>query len=145
MSELIPPIPAEATTAVAEVSPSAAPPLDAVPPGDEAVAAENQTLPSPEEIREALKEVIDPELGINIVDLGLIYDVMPNDESRVVDVNMTLTSPGCPAGPELTSAVWMTVKRMPGVKDCEVKLIWSPRWDPQVHASEEARMYLGLW
>ena len=98
-----------------------------------------------EEIREAIKEVIDPEIGMNIVDLGLIYDVLPNLETGVVDVNMTLTSPGCPAGPEITSAVWMTVKRMPGVKDCEVKLVWSPRWDPQVHASEEARLYLGIW
>ena len=100
---------------------------------------------SSEEIREAIKEVIDPEIGINIVDLGLIYDVLPNPETGTVDVNMTLTSPGCPAGPEITSAVWMTVKRLPGVKDCEVKLIWSPRWDPQVHASEEARLYLGIW
>jgi len=102
-------------------------------------------MPSSEEIREAIKEVIDPEIGMNIVDLGLIYDVLPNPESGVVDVNMTLTSPGCPAGPEITSAVWMTVKRLPGVKDCEVKLVWSPRWDPQVHASEEARLYLGIW
>ena len=102
-------------------------------------------LPNEEEVREALKEVIDPEIGINIVDLGLIYDVLPNLETGHVDVNMTLTSPGCPAGPELTSAVWMTVKRMAGVKDCEVKLIWSPRWDPNVHASEEGRMHLGIW
>jgi metal-sulfur cluster biosynthetic enzyme len=102
-------------------------------------------LPSAEEIREAIKEVIDPEIGMNIVDLGLIYEVLPNAETRVVDVNMTLTSPGCPAGPEITSAVWMTVKRLPGVKDCEVKLVWTPRWNPQEHASEEARMYLGLW
>lgn len=102
-------------------------------------------LPSPDTIKEAIKEVIDPEIGINIVDLGLIYDVIPNEDTGIVDVNMTLTSPGCPAGPEITSAVWMTVKRLPGVKDCEVKLVWSPRWDPQVHASEEARMYLGIW
>jgi metal-sulfur cluster biosynthetic enzyme len=103
------------------------------------------SLPSSEVIREAIKEVIDPEIGINIVDLGLIYDVLPDEETGHVLVNMTLTSPGCPAGPELTSAVWMTVKRMEGVKDCDVKLIWSPRWDPQVHASEEGRMVLGLW
>ena len=102
-------------------------------------------LPLAEDIREAIKEVIDPEIGMNIVDLGLIYDVIPHPETGMVDVNMTLTSPGCPVGPEITSAVWMTVKRMPGVKDCEVKLVWSPRWDPQVHASEEARLYLGIW
>lgn len=102
-------------------------------------------IPSPEQIREAIKDVIDPEIGINIVDLGLIYDVRPNEETRVVDVDMTLTSPGCPAGPELKSAVWITVKRMNGVKDCEVNLVWTPRWDPSVHASEEAQMFLGIW
>lgn len=114
-------------------------------PGPTEIADSGGAMPSSEEIREAIKEVIDPEIGMNIVDLGLIYDVLPNPESGVVDVNMTLTSPGCPAGPEITSAVWMTVKRLPGVKDCEVKLVWSPRWDPQVHASEEARLYLGIW
>lgn len=105
------------------------------------------TGPMPDEnaIREALKDVIDPEIGINIVDLGLIYDVEPNDEKRHVDVNMTLTSPGCPVGPELKSAVWLTVKRMNGVADCEVNLVWKPRWDPSVHASEEAQMFLGIW
>lgn len=102
-------------------------------------------LPPADDIREAIKEVIDPEIGINIVDLGLIYDIVPNDETGKVDVNMTLTSPGCPAGPEITSAVWMTVKRMTNVKDCEVNLVWKPRWDPTIHASEEARMFLGIW
>ena len=111
----------------------------------EATTQTPATFPTPEEITEAIKEVIDPEIGINIVDLGLIYEVVPDPESGHVVVNMTLTSPGCPAGPELTSAVWMVVKRMEHVKDCDVKLIWSPRWDPQVHATEEGRMYLGLW
>lgn len=102
-------------------------------------------MPSEEAIREALKDVIDPEIGINIVDLGLIYDVIPNEETRQVEVNMTLTSPGCPVGPELKSSVWLTVKRMDGVEDCEVNLVWKPRWDPSVHASEEAQMFLGIW
>lgn len=102
-------------------------------------------MPSEEAIREALKDVIDPEIGINIVDLGLIYDVIPNEETRQVEVNMTLTSPGCPVGPELKSSVWLTVKRMEGVADCEVNLVWKPRWDPSVHASEEAQMFLGIW
>ena len=102
-------------------------------------------MPTEEAIREALKDIIDPEIGINIVDLGLIYDVMPNEETRMVDVNMTLTSPGCPVGPELKSSVWLTVKRMDGVEDCEVNMVWKPRWDPSVHASEEAQMFLGIW
>lgn len=102
-------------------------------------------MPTEEAIREALKDVIDPEIGINIVDLGLIYDVIPNEETRQVEVNMTLTSPGCPVGPELKSSVWLTVKRMDGIEDCEVNLVWKPRWDPSVHASEEAQMFLGIW
>ncbi|GMU54156.1 MAG: hypothetical protein AMXMBFR33_33020 [Candidatus Xenobia bacterium] len=101
-------------------------------------------LPPAAEIREALKEVIDPEIGINIVDLGLIYQILPKSD-KTVDVNMTLTSPGCPMGPEITSAVWMTVKRLTGVQECDVKLVWKPRWDPSVHASEEAKAYLGIW
>lgn len=115
-------------------------------PGAEAPkAAASGAMPDEEAIREALKDVIDPEIGINIVDLGLIYDVIPNEETRQVEVNMTLTSPGCPVGPELKSSVWLTVKRMDGVDDCEVNLVWKPRWDPSVHASEEAQMFLGIW
>lgn len=111
----------------------------------EAKPAASGAMPDEEAIREALKDVIDPEIGINIVDLGLIYDVIPNEETRQVEVNMTLTSPGCPVGPELKSSVWLTVKRMDGVEDCEVNLVWKPRWDPSVHASEEAQMFLGIW
>lgn len=102
-------------------------------------------VPNEETIREALKDVIDPEIGINLVDLGLIYDVEPNPDTGHVHVNMTLTSPGCPVGPELKSAVWLTVKRLDGVTDCDVDVIWKPRWDPTVHASEEAKMFLGIW
>ena len=111
----------------------------------EAKPVASGAMPDEEAIREALKDVIDPEIGINIVDLGLIYDVIPNEETRQVEVNMTLTSPGCPVGPELKSSVWLTVKRMDGVEDCEVNLVWKPRWDPSVHASEEAQMFLGIW
>lgn len=110
----------------------------------ETTMSETTAAPDPEAIKEALKEVIDPEIGINIVDLGLIYEVVPKEDGNV-DVNMTLTSPGCPMGPEITSAVWMTVKRQPGVKECEVNLVWKPRWDPNVHASEDAKAYLGIW
>ncbi len=102
-------------------------------------------MPDEQAIRIALKDIIDPEIGINIEDLGLIYDVLPDEETKNVVVNMTLTSPGCPVGPELKSAVWLTVKRLEGVEDCEVNLIWKPRWDPSVHASEEAQMFLGIW
>lgn len=106
---------------------------------------QDPAFPQEPEIREALKEVIDPEIGLNIVDLGLVYEIVPNPAERTVQVNMTLTSPGCPLGPEITSAVWMTVKRMPNVEDCKVDLVWRPAWDPTVHASEEVKMALGIW
>lgn len=125
-------------------TPEAAEDQGVASPGD-AAPTEPGAMPSEESIREALKDIIDPEIGINIVDLGLIYDVLPDPESGHVVVNMTLTSPGCPVGPELKSSVWLTVKRMEGVQDCEVNLVWKPRWDPSVHASEEAQMFLGIW
>lgn len=134
---------AEMTEPQADGTPEPAP-AESTPEPAEKPAATGE-MPTEEAIREALKDVIDPEIGINIVDLGLIYDVIPNEETRQVEVNMTLTSPGCPVGPELKSSVWLTVKRMDGVEDCEVNLVWKPRWDPSVHASEEAQMFLGIW
>ncbi len=109
------------------------------------VKTEEMNVPTEEQVLEALKDVIDPELGINIVDLGLIYGAKPDPETGKVEVEMTLTSPGCPAGPEIKSAVWITVKRMDGVEDCDVNLVWKPKWDPMLHASEEAQMFLGIW
>lgn len=110
------------------------------------MAEEVKSLPSEEEIREALREVVDPEIGMNIVDLGLVYEIRRGEpEPGHVQINMTLTSPGCPMGPEITSAVWMTVKRMEGVEGCNVELVWDPPWDPSEHASEEVKMALGLW
>jgi metal-sulfur cluster biosynthetic enzyme len=135
---------AELSRPQADGTPDATPAQEAAEGTAEKTAASGP-MPSEEQIREALKDVIDPEIGINIVDLGLIYDVLPNEETRQVEVNMTLTSPGCPVGPELKSSVWLTVKRMEGVDDCEVNLVWKPRWDPSVHASEEAQMFLGIW
>ena len=102
-------------------------------------------LPSEEAIREALHVVTDPEIGISIMELGLVYDVIRDEAQHTVTINMTLTSPGCPLGPEMTSAVYLTVTRMPGVRDCHVELVWSPMWDPQVNATEETRIALGLW
>ena len=62
-----------------------------------------------------------------------------------VTVKMTLTSPGCPLGAEITSAAYLSIARLPGVKDCQVDLVWSPMWDPEKHPSEEAKAALGLW
>ena len=98
-----------------------------------------------EEVMQALKPIQDPELNISIVDLGLIYNVHFQNEDKKVFVEMTLTSPGCPVGPQLMAAVHTKVAAIPGVEDVEVKLIWIPRWDPKTMASEEAKDQLGIF
>ncbi|MBQ7568277.1 metal-sulfur cluster assembly factor [bacterium] len=107
--------------------------------------AEGEHFPTEEEIRQAIYSVVDPEINISIIDLGLVYDIIPNPEDRTVKINMTLTSPGCPLGPEITSAVYFNVTRMPGVRDCQVELVWEPMWDPNVNPNEETRIALGIW
>ncbi len=105
--------------------------------------ASGKATPTPEEIREELKIVEDPELGISIVELGLIYGI-ENDDGDV-RVEMTLTSPFCPIGPLLTSQIETIVQEMPGVKDVTVDLVWSPPWDPKTMASDDAKDMLGIW
>lgn len=101
-------------------------------------------LPTPEELREAIKLVEDPEIGISIVELGLIYDIDVSPEGNV-NVNMTLTSPFCPIGPLLTEQVKTIAEETPGVKSATVTLVWTPPWDPKKMASEEAKDMLGIW
>jgi metal-sulfur cluster biosynthetic enzyme len=99
-------------------------------------------------IREALKEVIDPELFVNIVDLGLIYDVTvtQNEESGAEDVSvdMTMTSPACPAAPQLLSQSNEAVKKLEGVGEVEIKLVMQPPWTPE-RMTEDARDQLGIF
>ncbi len=97
-----------------------------------------------EGVMEALKDVYDPELAINIVDLGLVYGV--EIEDRSVLVKMTLTSPGCPIGPMLQAMAQGAVTRLfPDVESVRVELVWYPPWDPREMASEEAKDMLGIW
>ena len=99
-------------------------------------------MPSEEQIREALKDVIDPEIGINIVDLGLIYDVFVN-EDREVKILMTLTSPNCPVAESLPVEVEEKVKSLDLVADAEVEITFDPPWTQEL-MSEEAKLELGL-
>ncbi len=92
-------------------------------------------------VREALKEVIDPELRINIVDLGLVYDV--REEKGVVEVEMTLTSPGCPLAGMIDAAVKEAVEKIKGVKKISVELTWDPPWTEDM-MSDEAKAELGF-
>lgn len=98
---------------------------------------------TPEEVREAIEVVEDPELGISIVHLGLIYGIQVDDGH--VSVDMTLTTPFCPIGPMLTAQVETIVGELPGVKGVTVNMVWTPPWDPKTMASEEAKDLLGIW
>ncbi len=102
------------------------------------------TLISPEQIMEALEPVQDPELRMSIVDLGLIYDV-DIDEDGMLDVVLTLTTPACPLGPLLIGQIQDTLMDLPGVKDVNVEITFTPPWDPRTMASDEVKMQLGIW
>lgn len=90
----------------------------------------------------ALKEIYDPEIPVNIYDLGLIYGVEVDDESDVT-VTMTLTTPHCPVAESMPAEVELRAASVPGVRDAEVNLVWDPPWDPQ-KMSDEARLELGM-
>ena len=97
-------------------------------------------------VREALKEVEDPELMMGILDLGLVYDVVcEGPEGQDVTVVMTLTSPMCPVGPMFRQAVLSKVESVEGVKHATVDITFNPPWDPKTMASEDVKLALGIW
>jgi metal-sulfur cluster biosynthetic enzyme len=100
---------------------------------------------TPEAVKEALFHITDPEIGISIVDLGLIRKVDVSDDGTSVTVTMTLTTPFCPEGPEIVAAVEHTVRTIPGVTQGNVVLEWNPPWDPKTDASDEVKAELGIW
>ena len=97
-------------------------------------------------VREALKQVIDPELFINIIDLGLVYqvEVEERDDKFNVKIDMTMTSPVCPAGPQLIGQSKSVLGALEGVGDVEVKLVMTPPWTPD-RMTEDARDQLGIF
>jgi metal-sulfur cluster biosynthetic enzyme len=95
---------------------------------------------SVEEVKEALANVIDPELGLDFVELGLIYDI--EVEGEEVYVTFTLTSPGCPIGPQVTEQIEEFVGELPEVSRVYPKMVFSPPWTPEM-MSEEAKFALG--
>lgn len=90
-----------------------------------------------------LKTVFDPEIPVNIYDLGLIYDIAINDEQHV-NIQMTLTSPGCPVAQTFPGTVEQAVNQVEGVSDCTVELVWEPPWT-QERMTEAARLELGMF
>jgi metal-sulfur cluster biosynthetic enzyme len=94
-------------------------------------------------IRGKVAEVEDPELGLGLVDLGLIYDIEVLDEKSAY-ISMTLTTPGCPYGPTLVADVEKAVKSL-GMENVEIEIVWDPPWDPVEMASDYAKDVLGIW
>jgi metal-sulfur cluster biosynthetic enzyme len=98
-------------------------------------------MPTVEEVTEALTNVIDPELGLDFVELGLVYEVVVDDGE--VDVTFTLTSPGCPIGPQVTEQMKEFVFELDGVESVETHMVFSPAWTPD-RMSEDAKFALGF-
>ena len=140
---------AEDTSTTSSTAPSAhdstTPPESSTVSGDvtEAASAPNGNMPDDMALIDALKQVIDPELMINVVDLGLVYNIESHDDSRV-SVDMTLTSPACPAGPQIVQQAKMALERLDGVNDAEIKLTMSPPWTPE-RMTDDARDQLGIF
>ena len=85
-------------------------------------------MPSREQVLDALRTVMDPELNVNVVDLGLVYTIQAREDE--VDVEMTLTTPACPAGPEILRNAVSALEQLEGVSRANVKLVMSPPWSP---------------
>ena len=105
--------------------------------------SDTATVPTYDEMREKLALVMDPEINLSIVELGLVYDIAYDE--GIVTITMTLTSPGCPLGPIIRGECYAKMKEIPGVKDVDVNIVWNPPWDPRTMASEDVKMQLGIW
>lgn len=125
--------------ASAEVNPAAAPSDAPVP----AAAL------SEESVRDMLRTVFDPEIGINIVDLGLVYDIALEDiedaTGKKAKVTHTLTTPACPVGPMIRAQIEQAVQNVEGIDAVETELVFSPPWDPKEMCSDEAKFELGIF
>jgi len=92
-----------------------------------------------DDVMEALKTVVDPEVGISIIDLGLVYDVNVVDDKKVF-VNMTLTTPGCPMAQVIAKDAERTVSMIEGLEVVQVNLVWDPPWTPDMMSDDAKRM-----
>ena len=110
-------------------------------PSPGTASGEPSTGLTEEQVKLALRRVKDPELNLNIVDLGLIYAIRV--EGNGVQVDMSLTSPGCPSGPEIMGDAEQQLRAIPGVGDAAINLVWSPPWTPE-RIEPRVRAYLGF-
>jgi metal-sulfur cluster biosynthetic enzyme len=99
-------------------------------------------------VRSALKNVIDPEIGLDIINLGLVYDVAIIEEGKTISVDMTLTTPACPAGPQILDQARREILGLnavyPQIEDVKINLVWTPFWNPSM-MTQEARDELGFF
>lgn len=112
-----------------------------VPAADNGEAGASDAVVSVDQARLVLRRVKDPELNLNIVDLGLVYDVQT--EGSTVRVDMSLTSPGCPSGPEIMGEAEQQLRGLPGVTEVVMNLVWSPPWTPE-RIEPRVRAYMGF-
>jgi metal-sulfur cluster biosynthetic enzyme len=110
-------------------------------PTDSRDSANDAPAPTADQVKMMLRKVKDPELNLNIIDLGLVYEISVDEGD--VQVDMTLTSPGCPAGPQIMGDVERVLKAMPGVNDVNINLVWEPFWSPE-KIEPRVRAYMGL-
>ena len=106
--------------------------------------SEQNSMPSSvseDQVKAALRKVKDPELNLNILDLGLVYTIAVDGSTVAID--MSLTSPGCPSGPEIMTGAEQAIRGIPGVTDVSVNLVWTPFWSPE-RIEPRIRAYLGL-
>ncbi len=122
------------------------------PPAHGPAPAQNRTpdpgaapLITSEQVIEALRPIVDPEIRLGIVDLGLIYGVDFDESGTTMTVRMTLTSPMCPYGPMLIGQVQDVINCFPGIQEAKVVVVWEPPWDPRTMASDEAKDVLKIW
>lgn len=119
-------------------APEPTPPGEPRPTPDALSYADPVTV---DRVKMALRKVKDPELNLNVVDLGLIYDIAVDGDN--VNIDMSLTSPGCPSGPQIMGDVERMVKTVDGVGEVAVNLVWSPMWSPD-RIEPRVRAYMGM-
>ncbi|RYZ33031.1 MAG: metal-sulfur cluster assembly factor [Sphingobacteriales bacterium] len=95
------------------------------------------------QVREVLKDVLDPEIGVNIVDLGLVYDIVIPEEEKVIAIDLTLTTPGCPMSSTIVRAVKEALRKNFPTYEPEVELVWEPAWSPE-KITEDGRTMMGM-
>jgi metal-sulfur cluster biosynthetic enzyme len=117
-------------------------PAESPPQAPDADAGNPSTEITEDSVRAVLRKVKDPELNLNIVDLGLIYTITVDETNRVI-VDMSLTSPGCPAGPQIMTDAENAIKAMPGIGKVVINLVWEPFWTPE-RIEPKVRAYMGI-